>query len=206
MTDIPLRPELFRPEAIAADTAQLNAGLIELMTPLPNWWNVGAQVARDAAFRTVNMLPGVVKAGRLYFCQHRTRDLVWRDEWRHHANGAIGIARAVIAAADPSVLGMLFEEMFGADAVTGIDGGYALAVGLSRFEIVTPRTLAAMFGEAAPSGEGRTEFMAALTLRTRSVETAAGTLAANGVGTHRDGTRLVVPAGEAFGVTLEFVD
>src|SRR6185312_13223149 len=82
-----------------------------------------AQGSRDAKFRTVRLKPGVTQVGRLYFCHHFTRDLVWRDEWRHHANGAIGVARAVIAARDPSVLGALFRRMFGADAVRAIDGG-----------------------------------------------------------------------------------
>ena len=61
--------------------------------------------ARDATFRTVHLTPGTVPAGRVYFCHHFTRDLVWRDEWRHHANGAVGVARAVIAARDPVVAG-----------------------------------------------------------------------------------------------------
>ena len=39
--------------------------------------------ARDATFRTVRLKPGVIDAGRVYFCHHFTRDLVWRDEWRH---------------------------------------------------------------------------------------------------------------------------
>ncbi len=46
--------------------------------------------ARDATFRTVRLKPGVIEAGRVYFCHHFTRDLVWRDEWRHHANGVVG--------------------------------------------------------------------------------------------------------------------
>ncbi len=58
--------------------------------------------ARDATFRTVRLTPGLVPAGRIYFCHHFSRDLVWRDEWRHHANGAVGVTRAVIAARDPS--------------------------------------------------------------------------------------------------------
>src|SRR6185369_2142361 len=66
---------------------------------------------RDAVFRTVRLMPDAVSPGRLYFCHHFTRDLVWRDEWRHHANGVTGIARAVIAARDPSDLGGLFGRM-----------------------------------------------------------------------------------------------
>ena len=49
----------------------------------------------DARFRTVRMKAGVVPYGRVYYCHHFTRDLVWRDEWRHHANGTVAVrARA----------------------------------------------------------------------------------------------------------------
>src|SRR5262249_51895635 len=71
---------------------------------------------RDATFRTVRLTPGTVSSGRVYFCHHFTRDLVWRDEWRHHANGAIGVSRAVIAAREPSAVGGLFSRMFGPPA------------------------------------------------------------------------------------------
>jgi hypothetical protein len=50
----------------------------------------------DARFRTVRMKPGVVPYGRVYYCHHFTRHLVWRDEWRNHANGTVAVARAVI--------------------------------------------------------------------------------------------------------------
>ena len=52
----------------------------------------------DATFRTVHVSPTTAGLGRIYFCHHLTRHLVWRDEWRHHPNGAIGIVRAVIVA------------------------------------------------------------------------------------------------------------
>jgi hypothetical protein len=155
---------------------------------------------RDATFRTVRLTPGTVAAGRIYFCHHFTRDLVWRDEWRHHANGAVGVIRAVIAACDPSVLGELFERMFGSSAVRQVTGGCSLAVGLSRFDVLTIEEVARQFGDAAPDSDGRGEYMAALTLRTRSLDMAAGTIA-NG---RREADRIVVPPSQAFGVTLEF--
>lgn len=160
---------------------------------------------RDATFRTVRLTPGTVSAGRIYFCHHFTRDLVWRDEWRHHPNGTIGVIRAVIAARDPSALGTLFARMFGDDAVRRSDAGCSLAVGLSRFDVVTMDTLTREFGEAAPAGDGRPEFMAALTLRTRSLDMAAAALAAGQIaGVRREPDRIVVPATQTFGVTLEF--
>lgn len=160
---------------------------------------------RDATFRTVRLTPGTVSAGRIYFCHHFSRDLVWRDEWRHHANGAVGVAGAVIAARDPSTLGRLFMRMFGEDSVRQTATGCSLVVGLSRFDMMTPAELVGEFGEAAPAGDGREEYMAALTIRTRSLDGAAAALAAGQIrGVRREPDRIVVSAAEAFGVTLAF--
>jgi hypothetical protein len=160
---------------------------------------------RDAVFRTVRLVPGTVAAGRLYFCHHFTRDLVWRDEWRHHANGATGVVRAVIAAADPSELGALFRRMFGPDAVRPIAGGLALTVGVSRFDIVTPDALQLEYGELAPDPDGRESFMAALVFRTRSLDAAAHAMEAGGIaGVRRENGLVIVPAAAACGATLAF--
>jgi hypothetical protein len=144
-------------------------------------------------------------AGRLYFCQHLTRDLVWRDEWRHHANGAVGVARAVIAAEEPEILGGLFAQMFGPNTVRATDDGCSLILGLSRFDVVHPGALWEMFGGAAPDSRGRRDYMAALTFRTLSLDAAETALEVGGLrGVDRIGTSVLVPATEAFGVTIEF--
>lgn len=160
---------------------------------------------RDAIFRTTRLPRSAAAAGRLYFCQHLTRDLVWRDEWRRHANGAIGIARAVIAAEEPEILGGLFAHMFGTATVRPTDDGCSLMLGLSRFDIVHPAALWEMFGGAAPDSRGRRDYMAALTFRTLSLDAAETALEAGHIrGVDRIGTSVLVPATEAFGVTLEF--
>jgi hypothetical protein len=162
--------------------------------------------ARDATFRTVHLSPGTVPSGRVYFCHHFTRELVWRDEWRHHANGAVAVARAVIAARDPASLGTLFTRMFGDGAMRRTGGGYSLAIGLSRFDVITPAELTKEFGDAAPGGDGRDEYMAALTIRTRSLDGAAAALQTGNIGgVKRTAEHIIVPATETFGVALEFV-
>ena len=164
-----------------------------------------AGASRDAVFRTTRLPRSASPAGRLYFCQHLTRDLVWRNEWRHHANGAVGVARAVIAAEEPEILGGLFAHMFGPQAVRATDDGCALILGLSRFDVVHPGALWEMFGGAAPDSRGRRDYMAALTFRTLSLDAAETALEAGGIkGVDRIGTSVLVPATEAFGVTLEF--
>lgn len=160
---------------------------------------------RDAIFRTVRLLPGAVAGGRLYFCHHFTRELVWRDEWRHHPNGVLGIARAVIAARDPSVLATLFGRMFGPEMVVGGADGCSLLLGLARFDVTTAAALRAAYGAAAPEDDGRTEFMALLSLRTCALDRAEAALIAGGIAMRREPNRIVVPASEACGVTLEFV-
>jgi hypothetical protein len=192
------------------DSASVYAGLHDAGVPVEPPLEFSRPVEltdgpRNATFRTVRLTPGSVSAGRIYFCHHFNRDLVWRDEWRHHPNGAIGVTRAVIAARDPSLLGQLFMRMFGDDSVRQTATGCSLTIGLSHFDMVSPAALAHQFGDAAPAGDGRDEYMAALTIRTRSLDGAAAALATGQIrGVYRGPDRIVVPASEAFGVTLEF--
>jgi len=162
---------------------------------------------RDARFRTVRMKPGHMPYGRVYFCHHFTRDLVWRDEWRHHANGAVAVARAIIVEPDPAKGAKLYADMFGQDAIHDIEGGKSLTVGNSRFDIVTEAALKRAFGDAAPDAEGRPAYMAGLTLRTTSLAKAAKALAAGKIeGVVRKPDRLIVPARQAINAVLEFVE
>ena len=161
--------------------------------------------ARDAAFRTVRVAKEAVASGRLYFCHHLTRDLVWRDAWRRHANGVLGVDGIVIAAVRPETLGALLGSLFGAEAVVPIAGGLRLGMGLTRLDIVSPDEVARRFGAAAPPLDGRPEAMAALVLRTADLGRTGAALAAGGIaGVVREPDRVLVPATEAFGVTLEF--
>jgi hypothetical protein len=167
---------------------------------------VGGQ-SHDARFRTVRMKPGVVPYGRVYYCHHFTRDLVWRDEWRHHDNGVVAVVRAMIVEPDPAAGAKLYADMFGPEAVRDIKGGKSVVIGNSRFDIVSGSELSAQFGPAAPAPEGRTAYMAGLTLRTVSLAKAARALQDGKIeGVVQSAGRLVVPAREAFNAVLEFVE
>ena len=62
-----------------------------------------------------------------------------------------------------------------------------------------------MLGEAAPDSRGRSDYMAALTIRTLSLDAVETALEAGGIrGWDRIGTSVPVPARAAFGVTIEF--
>ena len=159
---------------------------------------------RDAAFRTVRLPADAVPAGRFYFCEHETPDLVWRDEWRRHPNRVTGIAEAVIAAADPAGLARLFARLFGADMLRLEADGFVLSLGLARCRVIGAAAARARFGAVAP---GRADFMAALMLRSAALADTSAALTAGGVAAAAlPGGGLLVPSAEACGVALGFVE
>jgi len=160
--------------------------------------------ARDAAFRTANLDRRESNAGRFYFCQHKTRDLVWRDEWRRHANGTTGVIAAIHCATDPAKAALLYERMFGTDALTTIAGGLRLTMALSALDVINPETLTSLYGDAAADAAGRDSFLAALVLRSPDLHRAAAHLHASGIRHTSTADRIIVPASETMGVTIEF--
>jgi Glyoxalase-like domain len=159
--------------------------------------------ARDARFRTTRLDPDKVAMGRVYFCEHQTPDLVWRPEWQAHPNGALAIARVVVATDDPGRTAALFRDLFGGDALNERDGRQVMTTGTAQVELIPPNMVTAEFGETAAEPAGRAEYMAALEIRVRSLAEAAGWLRAVR-GVRVESHRLVVPAAAAFNTTLMF--
>lgn len=63
MTD-PFDPQLFKPEAISAETRAFNAAVIKIFSTVSNWWEVGAQAVRDARTRGEGPFPNAPKSER----------------------------------------------------------------------------------------------------------------------------------------------
>ncbi len=108
----------------------------------------------EARFRAVRLTEGVVPYGRVFYCHHFTRNLVWRDEWRHHPNGVVAVVRALIVARDPAAAAGLYADMFGRDSIRDIDGGKRVVLGNSTFDIVTENQLRDQFGGHVPGARG----------------------------------------------------
>ncbi len=197
---------VFGTEDAARTYVALQAAGVPADPPLDFSRPVEAAGGAPASFRTVNLQPGLVASGRVYFCEHRTRALVWRDEWRVHPNGVVGIESATILARDPRVLGDLFADLFGPDAVGGIPGGVRLACALTRVEVVERAAFERHWGPSAFPDMDRAEAMAALTLRTMSRTKVRAALRQGGVAAREESGRIVVDAADAGGVALAFVE
>jgi len=96
-----------------------------------------ADGAHEARFRTMRVKAEAAPYGRVYFCQHFTPELVWREEWRRHPNGASGIARAVILTPEPERTAALYRQLFGDEAVARIADGLSLSLAPARLDMVT---------------------------------------------------------------------
>ncbi len=59
-----LGPEVFSPEAISDETNRFNEEIIKRFTPVPNWWEVGAQTVRDSRARGEGPFPIAPKSTR----------------------------------------------------------------------------------------------------------------------------------------------
>ena len=155
----------------------------------------------DARFRTTHLNREEVPLGRLYFCQHFTRELVWRPEWQRHPNGAQEITCLLISADSPDAVAALLTQMFDDVPARDTVGGLRFTAGGATIEIVSHAAAAARLGDAMPDAAGRPAFMALMRLKTTSLQQARDIVGARAL--LRDGC-LLVPASAAGNVAIEF--
>lgn len=157
----------------------------------------------DARFCTTRFDPAKIAMGRVYFCEHRTPELVWRPEWQSHPNGARAINRVIVATCDPRRTAALFAALFGSDTVAESKSGCVIAAGAARVELTPPHAIVEEFGDAAADPAGRIDYLAALELKVSSLaETAERLRSLPGI--RIEPHRVVVPARTAFNTTLAF--
>lgn len=150
-------------------------------------------VEQQARFRAVRLLPGQFAAGRVYYCQHLTPELVWRSEWLKHANGVHAIT-ALSVIGDAATLPAAYARLGEFDPARG----FAL-----RFETAT--AFAERFGALARFAPKRADYFGAITLRTRQLQEIANRAATAGLPSTVEATRVVVALPE-LDTLLEFVN
>jgi hypothetical protein len=145
----------------------------------------------EARFSAVRLALDSFAAGRVYFCQHHTPELIWRKNWLDHPNAVTGIVELTVASTDPGAT----RERF--DRLGAIDGDFALTV-------ADTATLAARFGELSQVGAERIERFAAVTLRSSDPQIVAARAASLGL-PHDSTSQRTVVALPAFGALIEVV-
>ncbi len=125
----------------------------------------------EAAFRTATARSDAFPAGRLYFCEHLTPELLWRAEWLSHPNGVTGFTELMTVCVNPEedaerVGGLL---AIAPDRAREDAPQIAFASGF-RLTFVTPEAYTDRFGDLAVSTTGRDACFGALGLRCENPE------------------------------------
>jgi catechol 2,3-dioxygenase-like lactoylglutathione lyase family enzyme len=162
----------------------------------------------DAAFRITQLPPEAAPAGKVFACQHFTRELVWRPEYVRHANQALGLA-GVAAVADTAQLEALsrrYAAIFGTSPRPGALGGaphFDVATGNTPIRFTTAAGLAQLL-PGVPATARPQPCFAALFFRTASVAATREVLRANGVPSIQVAQGIAVAPEQANGVALVF--
>lgn len=144
----------------------------------------------EAAFRVTRLEPDAVPGTWFYYCEHLTREAVWRAEWQAHANGATGIASLEIAVPHPESAAALYERCTGATAAHRPGGLVEFDLGSCTLRL-------------APAAG--TAGMRAIGFACRSLAQVAGVLRRAGIAFDASADRLTVDPGATFGSTLQFI-
>jgi hypothetical protein len=132
-------------------------------------------VEQLARFRTVRTAPELFEAGRVYYCQHYTPELVWHRPWMTHVNGCSALSELVVVTdaieADASRYAKAAQaraEKQGSEVWT-ID----LASGF-RLTLMSPARYVERYGECGVNGNGRRSFFGAVVFKTPDVGRVGG--------------------------------
>ena len=161
--------------------------------------------ARETAFRVARTDPEHTPGAWLFVCQHRTPEVTWRADYLEQPNGAYGVAEVVGLADDlddiAEAYGRIFDERLVHDGQSvRIDAGAA------RITFLPPPAFAEQFAPFGDLARAAAPRLAALRLRTGSLEQTEAVLRTRRVRhiATADG-RLLIDPHEACGTIFAFV-
>ncbi len=169
----------------------------------------GDQQAREASFRTVHVRPDCFPAGRVYFCEHHTPDLVWRSEWQHHTNKSHSIAAIVLVASEAQQQANAFATLLQESVQSASDDEHLIACDGFTINVITPSVYERQYGPVTQESAREGPFFGALKIRTADQTAVQGAASQLGYPLHIEtagsaaGRTLVLQP--AFNTVLEFV-
>ena len=157
---------------------------------------------RKVAFSLTFTSDSRLKRAGFFTCQHHYPENFWKAEFQRHANGALGIASAVMVTRDPADFHEFLTHFSGQHEITATSFGLSFALGDgSRVEVLSPLGFKAFFGEEAEPDPRR---FLGWRVKVADLGAVAALLGENRVPFSAHGAALVVPAEAAQGAALAF--
>jgi hypothetical protein len=124
-----------------------------------------ADGTKDASFRTVAVRNGVFPGGRVYFCEHGTPELVWRQEWQQHESAVLSINEFVVSSTAHEQEAEKFSRLLNSP-ISGDSNELGVAFATGQITVMTPNAYSQRYGAlASPMGD-RSSIFGALVMRT----------------------------------------
>ena len=133
----------------------------------------------EASFRTTRFASGTYAAGRVYFCQHLTPELVWRKEWQSQTNHVVRTVAFLIVANHPAKEAKKYCQASGGSVRKGSHGESRIKAKNYELVFVSPAQYQQCFGELVCRGEANTSasgktpresFFGAIALQTSNID------------------------------------
>ena len=160
--------------------------------------------AQDARFKVIRVSGDVVQNGRTFFCHHDTPELVYRPEWQAHPNGVTDIVEFAIASNEPARTAAVYDQIFGPDLLTPIQGGVSFRAGAATVLVLEPAAIAERYAGAAAVSEDGSDRMVALTFKVASLATPRALFDAAAISYRPCAGGIVVSYTDAANVALGF--
>lgn len=120
-------------------------------------------VEQIARFRTVRTAPELFEAGRIYYCQHYTPELVWHRPWMSHPNDCQGLSEMVVVSAALESDVPLYAKAAQADAQQLAAETWAIETADSfRVTLMSPERYRERYGACCVETDGRRSFFGAV--------------------------------------------
>jgi hypothetical protein len=116
-----------------------------------------------ARFRTVRTAPGLFEAGRVYYCQHYTPELVWHRPWMSHPNGCQGLSELVVVSTDIETDVAHYAKAAQACAQRLGDEAWTIELADSfRITLISPALYRERYGACCVETDGRRSFFGSI--------------------------------------------
>jgi Glyoxalase-like domain len=123
-----------------------------------------------ARFRTVRTAPDMFAAGRVYYCQHYTPELVWHHQWMSHANGCKGLSELVVVTSAIEADASRYAKAAQAQAENrGSDVWTIDLVDAFRITLMSPARYRERYGELCVEADDRNSFFGAIVFKAADV-------------------------------------
>jgi len=159
----------------------------------------------EPAFRTLHPAPEATAGLSAFLCQHLNSELVWRDAWLDHANGALGLVSVTGAVADPGEAAVTFGNLLGPDAVSAGRGAVEVATGAGVLRLAAAESLHQLYPGIANLKARPAPALVGIRVAVAEIARTADYLGTAGIPAIRDGARLLrLDPIQAHGLALEF--